>query len=221
MKHLTHFLLSGLLLAPLGAQSTADKRMYIRLGGAMSQNDLKAYLGDRAFNPIYEIGYDFNGPTETTGIGVYVSYLTAHGDPIEQYEGLRQALFGWRFGLDMRFRTPIKGLTPFVGLNVNYYDGIIIEGGRVASPDNVNTYYTITPGYWPESKAKIGMRVGAEYRITESWGVSIDGSVSTWLSKNITYNPNWVTGQRHYKGINPVAPSWINFAVQYRFNFFD
>jgi len=223
MKYLTHLMLAGLMLAPLSAQSVAEKRMYVRLGAAMSQNDLKAFLGDRAFNPIYEIGYDFNGPSETTGFSVYASYLTAHGDPIEKYEGLKQALFGWRYGVDMRFRTPIKGFTPFVGLNVNFYDGVVQVSGRVQSLDRYDTYYTIPTkkdaDFYPEGKAKIGMRLGAEYRITESWGVSIDASVSTWISKSFTYNPDWPTGQRYYRGINPVAPSWINFAVQYRFDF--
>jgi len=219
MKHVTFLLLLGAMLAPMSAQSVAEKRLYFRLGAAMSQNDLKAYLGDRAFNPIYEIGYDFNGPTETTGIGVYASYLTAHGDPIERYDGLKQALFGWRFGADLRFRTPIKGFTPFVGFSANFYDGVINQGGRVQDLDNFENYWVIPPGNWPEGRAKIGIRVGAEYRITESWGVSIDGSLSNWYSRsNTAASGPTFTGTRHYKGINPIAPSWINFAVQYRWN---
>ena len=231
MKHsvLTYLLLASLTL-PVGAQSMAEKRAYIRLGAAWSQNDLKAYLGDRAFNPIYEVGYDFPGYTETTSFGVYVSYLTAHGDPIakyagpavnhpnlnlpDDYEGLKQSLFGWRVGVDLRFRTPINGFTPFVGVNLNYYDGMRHTHGYIQEYDNKNNYYELLPGSWPAGRAKFGMRVGAEYRITEHWGVSIDGSVSSWHSRTVPDGS--VTGQRHYKGINPVAPSWINFAVQYR-----
>ena len=222
MKHTTYLLLLSSLLGPLSvlsAQSVAEKRAYVRLGAAWSQNDLKAYLGDRAFSPIYEVGYDFNGPTETTGIGLYVSYLTAHGDNIERYGGLRQRLFGWRVGSDLRFRTPIKGFTPFVGFSVNWYDGQRAEGGTVPDIDNFQNVWVLGPGNWPEGKAKLGMRVGAEYRITESWGISIDASVSNWYSKT-TSSPTHpsITGPRHYKGINPVAPSWINFAVQYRWS---
>jgi len=220
MKHTTYLLLLSSMLVPLSAlkaQSVAEKRAYVRLGAAMPQNDLKAFLGDRAYSPIYEVGYDFNGPNETTGIGVYVSYLTAHGDNIEHYGGLRQRIFGWRIGSDLRFRTPIKGFTPFVGFSVNWYDGQRAEGGRVQDLDNLENVWILEPGNWPEGKAKLGVRVGAEYRITENWGISIDGSLSNWYSRNPTVQSH-PTGPRHYKGINPVAPSWINFAVQYRWN---
>jgi len=229
MKYTTCFMLLGVLLVPLEAQSTAENRTYFRVGGAYSQNDLKAYLGDRAFNPIYEIGYDFNGPTETTGLGIYFSYLAAHGNHIERYKdpgdkdskGLKQALFGWRFGIDMRFRTPIKGLTPFGGFNVNWYDGIRTDGGAVPSADDYRLHFKIPAGKWPEGQAKLGVRWGVEYRITEQWGVSIDNSISHWLSKsNATGDPGQasMTGNRHYKGVNPVAPTWLSLSVQYRWN---
>jgi len=223
MKHAIHLLFSSLMMIPLSAlnaQSVSEKKAYFRLGAAMSQNDLKAYLGDRSYSPIYEIGYDFNGPTESTGFGVYASYLTGHGDPIEHYEGLRQVLFGWRFGVDMRFRTPVKGLTPFMGFSANFWDGQVRAGGVVTDKDNLNTKYEIPPRRWPESRPKIGVRFGIEYRINASWGVVVDSSASTWLSRNSAQlgTANIATGQRYYKGINPVSPSWINFAVQYRWN---
>ena len=222
MKYST-LLLLGALLAPLGAQSVAENRAYFRLGGAYSQNDLKAYLGDRAFNPIYEIGYDFHGPTAATGLALYASYLAAHGDPIEKHRGLKQALFGWRAGLDMRFRTPIKGFTPFAGFNVNWYDGLRTEYGEVQDNQAINTRYRLYPGGWGEGKAKMGFRFGAEYRITENWGVSIDNSVSYWMSKSNSGTPAQasLTGARYYKGINPVAPTWLNIAVQYRWNMWE
>ena len=224
MKHATHLLFAGLALASLSAlnalnaQSVAEKRAYFRLGAAMSQNDLKAYLGDRAYSPIYEIGYDIKGPTDSTAFGVYASYITAHGDPIEQYKGLRQVLFGWRFGVDMRFRTPIKGLTPFVGFSANFFDGQVRAAGFVQNVDNFEQEFTITPRSWPESRPKIGARAGLEYRVTESWGAVIDFSGATWLSKNSAVDPGFPTGARRYNGINPVSPNWVNFAVQYRWN---
>jgi hypothetical protein len=235
MKHSTRTLLLGALLAPaLGAQSVAENRMYFRLGGAYHLNDMKAYLGDRAFSPIYEIGCDLKGPTEATGFGLYVSYVTGHGDPIGAYrdwttnalgervdinDGLQQTLFGWRLGGDMRFRTPIGGLTLFAGFSANWWDGQRLEPGRVQNVDNVNQHYNITKGRWPEGKEKIGARIGAEYRITKNWGVSWDASVSSWLSRNNAYTgQETLTGTRAYKGINPVNPSWMNFAVQYRWS---
>ena|GEM_PF-2105667 len=233
MKRITLFLILVSLAIPLGAQSVAEKRAYFRLGAAWSQNDLKAFLGDRTFNPIYELGYDFPGISDTTGFAVYASYLTAHGDPIAKYkgpegispnrpdgyDGLRQAIFGWRVGVDMRFRTPIKGFTPFAGINVNWWDGMRITPGYVQEYDNKDNWYELLPGEWPAGTAKFGIRVGAEYRINENWGVSVDGSLSAWYSKQTADNSP--TGGRRYEGINPVAPSWINLAVQYRWSFWD
>lgn len=223
-------LLSSLALS-LCAQATAENRAYIRVGAAWNQNDLKAYLGDRAFSPIYEVGYDFAGFTETTAFSLYASYLTAHGDPIakykgpgtnpnlpEDYKGLEQSLFGWRAGVDLRFRTPIQGLTPFAGINLNWYDGTRHTIGYVQEWDNKLNYYELLPGSWPSGRQKFGMRIGVEYRFNDTWGMSIDGSVSHWYSKIVAEETPSVTGQRHYKGINPVAPSWINFAVQYRWS---
>jgi len=256
MKHSTCFLLlSGLLAPSLSAQSVAEHRTYFRLGGAYHMNDMKAYLGDRAFSPIYELGHDFKGPTESTGFGVYVSYITGHGDSMSQYryfkdfkkfdgpnglvdpgqpgavrgvepdylnDGMKQILFGWRFGADLRYRTPISGLTAFIGFSANWWDGRVLEPGTVRQYNNRDLYYEIPYGPWPDGQAKAGWRIGAEYRITDHWGVTWDTSISSWLSRNNNgRGQETLTGQYAYKGINPVNPSWMNFAVQYRWSLFN
>jgi hypothetical protein len=250
MKHSTSFLLLGALAASsltprLGAQSVAENRMYFRLGGAYHLSNLKAYMGDRAYSPIYEIGYDFKGPTETTGYGLYVSYLTGHGDPITRYsdfwadrndypifddddnfqyrnDGLKQVLYGWRLGLDLRYRTPISGLTLFAGFNANWWDGERLNAGRVQDQDDLDHWFPIPQGSWPEGKAKVGIRMGAEYRITKHWGISWDTSLSSWLQRDgESYGQDNLTGNKAYKGINPVQPSWMNFAIQYRWSAWD
>jgi len=221
MKYITYVSLLSALLMPLSAQSVAEKRAYARMGFAWSQNDLDAYLGGRTFNPVYEVGLDIPGYNETTGFAIYASYITAHGDPIEKYGGLQQALYGWRGGADIRFRTPIKGFTPFAGFNLNWWDGIRFQGGRIPDVDNINREIEIPAGTYTDGRVKYGMRVGAEYRINERWGVSIDGSLSAWISSNNSArNPSITGNTRHYKGVNPVNPSWINFAVQYRWDLF-
>jgi len=223
MKHTTCIFLLSALLLPAKAQSVAENRAYLRVGAAGSQNDLKAYLGDRAFNPIYEVGYNFHGPTETTGLAVYGSYLAAHGNPIVKYGGLKQALFSYRLGVDLHFRTPIKGFAPFAGFNVNWFDGLITQSGLVQDNQNKNNQFLILAGAWPEGQAKLGFRFGAEYRITKNWGVSIDNSITHWLSKSNDGNSGQasLTGARYYKGINPVAPTWLNIAVQYRWKIWE
>ena len=250
MKHTTCTLLLGALMASsLGAQSVAENRAYFRLGGAYNMNDMKAYLGDRTFSPIYEFGYDFKGPTETTGFGLYVSYITGHGDPMSKYrdvardpftgevefddddnpiytnDGMRQFLFGWRLGGDLRYRTPISGLTLFMGFNFSWWDGRRVEPGSVRDLDYLWDYYYLPAGgkgSWPDGKAKAGMRFGAEYRITKHWGITWDTSISSWMNRDAsTAGQETLTGTRAYKGINPVNPSWMNFAVQYRWSMFD
>jgi len=237
-------------MAPaLGAQSVAENRAYLRLGGAYHMNDMKAFLGNRTFSPVYEFGYDFKGPTETTGFGLYVSYITGHGNPMSRYRdiewyedgspvlddhddptytnnGMKQTLFGWRLGGDLRYRTPLRGLTLFMGFSANWWDGLRLEPGRVQHAENFNYsyYFTLPKGNWPEGKAKVGWRIGAEYRITDHWGVSWDTSVSSWLSRSgntSQIGQDTLTGTRAYKGINPVNPSWMNFAVQYRWSIWD
>ena len=252
MKYTTCVMLLCAALLPLGAQSTAENRAYFRVGGTYNQNDLKAYLGNRQGSPIYEIGWDFNGPTETTGLGVYFSYLAATGDPMKEYryftevestdmtkpnynvpkylnDGMKQSLYCWRMGFDMRFRTPIEGFTPFGGFNVNWFDGFRTMHGTVQAveeyrPGQANSKLQIPSGQYPEGQAKMGIRFGAEYRITKNWGVSIDQSVSYWMSRsnNGTAGQSWsLTGNRYYKGINPVAPTWVSFSVQYRWSPWD
>jgi len=249
MKHSTCFLLLGALMAPaLGAQSVAENRAYLRLGGAYHMNDMKAYLGDRTFSPVYEFGYDFKGPTESTGFGLYVSYITGHGDPMSKYKyfveyddedeysgrpipnylnnGMKQMLFGWRLGGDLRYRTPLKGLTLFMGFSANWWDGQRREPGTVQDIDDYENFYVLEAGSksrWPEGKAKVGWRIGAEYRITKNWGVCWDTSVSSWMSRDdsLGQGQQTLTSDRAYKGINPVNPSWMNFSVQYRWSMFD
>jgi hypothetical protein len=224
----------------------AENRAYFRLGGAYHLNDLKMYMGERTYSPVYEIGYDFKGPTESTGIGLYVSYFTGHGDPITQYrdfvvdprsdypifddndnfqyknDGLKQTLFGWRLGADLRYKSPLKGLTLFAGFNVNWWDGERFSDGRVRDIDDLDHYWPIPTGPWPEGKAKMGLRFGAEYRITKHWGISWDTSVASWMSRDgESQGHDTLTYNRAYKGINPVNPSWMNFAVQYRWSMFD
>jgi hypothetical protein len=254
MKYTTCVMLLCAALLPLGAQTTSENRAYFRVGGTYNQNDLKAYLGDRQGSPIYEIGYDFNGPTEHTGLGVYFSYLAATGDLMEQYryytrvdsdnqpiylnDGMKQNLFVWRLGFDMRFRTPIKGFTPYGGFNVNWYDGFRTVRGTVENyedwrtpgnpyvtvPSDAVALYQLPAGNYPEGQAKLGIRFGAEYRINKNWGVSIDQSVSHWMSRSNATNNSFqtsLTGNRYYKGVNPVAPTWVSFSVQYRWSIWN
>jgi len=233
MKHLTRFMLLSLLAAPLCAQSVSENRAYLRLGLANSQANLRAYLGGRAYSPIYEIGYDFKGPTEDVGFGLYASYLTAHGDPIKAHayysgfdgdgkpiyenDGLQQVLFAWRFGIDMRFRTPIQNLTGYAGASGTFFDGLRQTRATVQDYDYPDDPFMLDKGGYPEGKMKLGLRVGLEYRITKEWGVSLEGSLSSWLNRG-TDNPLTDYFYKPVDGINPVKPAWISVSAQYRFN---
>jgi hypothetical protein len=117
----------------------------------------------------------------------------------------------------MRFRTPIKNLTGYAGASANFYDGIRNTSARVPNYDQPNNPFTLEPGSYPEGKAKLGLRIGLEYRVTEEWGISLDGNLSSWLNRG-GLNP-LVSGLiKPVSGVNPVRPAWISVSAQYRFN---
>ena len=215
MSRIGAMLLAGGMV--LQAQAVAERPAYARVSAVLPSGDLKAYLGDKPLAYSFEVGYDIQGPDEHAALGLYSSYLIANGKAIGKYGGLRQSLYGWRVGADVRFKTPIQGLTPFLGLSMTAYNGVRDEGGLVPNYDVPSKPFQVGTGRYPERKGKFGARVGLEYRLNEAWGVVLDYSFSEWVSdfQLNSYMP--MTGTRVVDGVNPVHPSWVALSVQYRF----
>ncbi len=218
MNRVGALFLSGLAALALQGQSTADHPVYVRLSAVMPMGDLKAYLGDKTLVHAFEVGHDFKGPDDWAGLGLYATYLVANGSPITKYQGLKQSLYGWRVGGDVRFKTPVAGLTPFLGVSITAYDGKIDKGGVVPNYDTPSQPFQVPAGPYPEGKGKFGGRLGVEYRINKEWGLALDYSFSEWRSdfRLGTYTP--ITGHRVVNGLNPVNPSWIALSAQYRWS---
>ncbi len=218
MRRVGALILSGFAGLALQAQTVADFPAYFRASAVKPMSDLRAYLGGQDLVYAYELGYDFHGPDAWAGLGIYVTYLVANGSPISTYQGLTQSVYGWRVGGDVRFHTPIKGLTPFIGFSVTAYDGKVNRGGVVPNYDTPSQPYVVPAAPYPEGKGKFGGRVGVEYRINKEWGVALDYSFSEWRSDFQLGGYTPVTGQRVVNGLNPVNPSWIALSAQYRFS---
>lgn len=220
MKKLAALILAGCALPAVQAQSAAEKPAYVRLTAVRPMGDLYAYLGQKPLATAFEFGYDFSGPDDLAGLGVYVTRLQASGQAMDKYQGLTQTLNAWRLGGDVRFKTPVQGLTPYLGLSLSFYEGKRTTGGVVPNFDTPATPWIVAPGDYPEkNKAKFGGRLGVEYRFNAAWGMSVDYNFSEWKSEYRlgTFTP--ITGHRHTDGINPINPSWIGVSAQYRWSF--
>lgn len=209
-------LLAGSLSA--AAQSVAERPAYARFSLVHPMDNFRAYLG--AKTPVFalELGYDFAGPDDWVGIGAHLTYLSASGKAIERYGGLTQSFKGFRLGGDLRFKTSVPGLTPFLGLHVSSYRGTRDTAGTLPNYDAPTTPYQVAAGSYPETELKFGARAGIEYRFNSAWGICIDYSFSEWRSdyRLDSYTP--ASGPRTMDGVNPLNPSWIAASVQYRFS---
>lgn len=194
----------------------AEQPTYVRLGALSSQGDLRAYAGGKAMGYGLEIGHNLGVPgAEIIGLDVFAGFMKINGDPSGTFGGLKQNLQAWRLGTDIRFSTPLEGLTPYAGINMNYFQGKRLNGGSVKTYDGT---FSIDAGNYGERKGKFGYRIGLEYRINRSWGVSLDFSQSEWFDDYAQGDHEPMTGERAVKGLNPINPSWLSFSVQYRFD---
>ncbi len=205
--------LAGLAVCALPVR--AEQPDYLRLSALSTQGDLRAYAGGKAFGHGFEVGHGLNVPgSEVIGLGVFAGFLKVTGDASAPMGGLRQSLEAWRVGGDVRFATPLEGLTPYAGINLNYFSGKRLNSGSILTYDG---RYAITPGPYGERGAKFGFRIGLEYRFNRAWGASVDFNHSEWYDDYAKGDHEPMTGDRGVKGLNPINPSWLAFSVQYRF----
>lgn len=209
----------ALVLAPLAASTilaAAEAPDYFRVSVLSTQGDLRAYAGGKAFGHGFEIGHTLPLPgSDVIGMAVFAGFMKVNGDASSRFGGLKQSLQAWRFGADFRFATPLPALTPYVGFNVNFFDGKRLNAGSVNTYDGT---YALDPGPYAEGKAKLGFRLGLEYRFNERWGASVDYNHSEWYNDFAKGDHIPMSGERPITGLNPINPSWLAFSVQYRFN---
>ncbi len=212
------FGLVGLMASAAFGQEV--KPFYIKGTSVITQGDLRAYAGGKSTGYAIECGYDFHRGQDLIGYSIFAAYQRVNGDvnhnlvPVDT-QGHRAALetkFGvdtWRCGVDLRFTTPVKGLTPFAGLNANFHKGFWSNNSPVLGPS----------GTLPDHKAKFGARIGVEYLFLKDWAATVEYDATEWRSGAHEYvDPVTQTTVRRGKGYNPVNPSWLGVSVSYRFN---
>ncbi len=218
MKRIGSYLLTGLVAASGFAQD-AGRPVYFKASHLTTFEDWRAYNGGKSFGWGFEMGYDFTKPADLASLSVFAGMVRSLGDvrhevyqtPSGTYDQIGTAfnLTGWRLGADVRFATPWKGVTPYLGLNVNWWKGDRVSNSPVLGPK----------GPFADAQAKLGVRAGVEYRINPSWAVSAEYNLSEWRSNAKDTNANG-TKEANLKiaGYNPMSPTWMALSVHYRWD---
>jgi len=190
------------LMTPLAVAADAQEHpFYGRVGMLATQGDWRAWNAGSVQGQAFELGYTAPADGDFITYGLWAGHVRSVGDK-RQDLGTSLTLSAWRAGADLVFLTPVEGLRAYAGLNLNCWNG-------KWNQDNATLG---TKGEFSDSKGKLGLRLGVEYRITKEWGATLDYSAAEYRSS-----------QRFSKypvqGLNPVNPSWITLSVQYRFSY--
>lgn len=203
MRKLTTLLVLGAAAVGLGA-GEAEKPFYGRVSALFSQGDLRQFLGGQSLGYGFEAGYDWTKPEDLIGLSLYGGYVRWNGDYHTDLD-VTQQMTAWKAGIDLRFNTPVKGLQPYAGLGLAFFNGTRVSDSSVLGD----------AGPYPDTNAKFGIRLGVEYKITPAWAVAVDYNAFEWRS-DIN---NELGAAYQVPGYNPVNPSWLGVSVQYRFDF--
>lgn len=218
MKRICSYLLTGLVAASGFAQD-AGRPLYFKATHITTFEDWRAYSGGKTFAWGFELGYDFSKPGDLASLSAYAGMVRSLGDvrreiyqnPSGSNAPLDTAfnLTGWRTGVDVRFETPWKGVTPYLGLNLNWWRGDRVSDSPVLGPK----------GPFQDAETKFGVRAGVEYQINPAWAVSVEYNLSEWRSNAKDTNPNG-SKEANLKiaGYNPMSPTWMALSVHYRWN---
>ena len=203
MKH-ARYLLVGLMATSVYAQDPKPQPLYLGATYVMNQGDLLKYAGGKKMSYAWEFGYEILPPEEGIGINAYARYMRTFGDrrygPGFPAGGVCLNLDTWTGGIDLTFGTPVKGLIPYAGFNLNYFDGS--KSDAFGSPK-----YTFgDPGPKP------GVRFGVQYKFNRSWSGNVDYNFAEWREVK---NPP----EARLQGVNPMNPSWVGFTVRYNFGY--
>lgn len=199
---LAPYMLAGLLAVSASAQDPQPKPLYLGATYVINEGDLRQYAGGKDKSFAFEMGYELIPSDEGIGASVYARYMRTFGNrrfgtgfPAG---GVKLNLDAWTAGLDLTFATPIKGLVPYAGVNLNYWDGSKSDAFLV-------------PKYsFEDAKAKAGVRIGLKYEITSSWVAAVDYNFAEWRSART---------EARIPGVNPMNPSWVGLTIRYNFSY--
>ena len=203
---LARYLLAGLAAVSAFAQDAKPKPLYAGVTYVINEGDLRKYAGGKPWSYAFEFGYEVIPSEEGIGTNIYGRYMRTFGDArypsptlnVFPVNGVKLQLDTVTVGLDLTFATPIKGLVPYAGLNLNYYDG-------------TKTASFLAPKYsFEDSKAKAGVRLGVQYKFNASWSAAVDYNFTEWRSART---------EARIPGVNPMNPSWVGLTARYNFSY--
>jgi len=202
MKTLRTLILVAGVASALSAQESSAWRGF-SLGATVGLN----YADSRAFTNRTEswggeATLDLMNNKDVINARVFVGTLRSVGKDRPDL-GTAFNLQGWRSGVDLTFNTPITPLKAYAGVNFNWWTG------DSKNPTNLPVGGTGKPVVsFTDGAAKLGWRLGAEYRVTKAFAVSADFNVSEWRHDN-------KVNTRPIKGLNPVNPTWAGITLRY------
>ncbi|MDR2696934.1 MAG: porin family protein [Holophagales bacterium] len=216
-------LMLGAALATASAQGTDGGPFYVKASITAPFAETKVFLGDKSNGWGFEGGYDFAMPDSFSFISPWFAYSRFVGNTRTDFDpaitlDLPSPAFGldvYQIGVNFKYQTPIKGLRPWIGVSVNWFDGNQITDGYAPGEFDLNgDPETKAHGLW-NNHPKIGLRVGMDYFITSYLSAHIQFDASHWIS-------DWereVPGQDTLRvpGLNPMNPSWFSVSVGYHF----
>jgi hypothetical protein len=230
IKNVLSTLVLGTATLGLVAQENETSPLYVGLTAGFSQADLRAYQGGKSNGYSVELGYDFTKPDNFVGIRLYTRYSRWTGDYSERLD-ITQDLISYGTGLEFSFHTPIRGLRPYVGAGMTWWDGKrVSDSSYLGYLQAVNIYREdpdsdfaknniILAGPHPEGQGKLGVRFGVNYLITKQFAVSLDYNFFQWLNINPETAPEDIVVSNYpIKGYNRVNPSWLGLTLKYHFD---
>ncbi|MDR2560778.1 MAG: hypothetical protein LBC63_03280 [Holophagales bacterium] len=216
IKNIAATIALGAASIGLAAQDSDAKPLYVGFTAGFSQTDLRYYQGGKVLGQCYELGYDGTKPDSFTALRIYARYSRWTGDYIERLD-VTQDLISYGAGLDFTFRTPVRGLRPYTGVMLTFWDGKRVTdseylGYMLDEPNDI-----LLAGPRPEGQGKLGYRLGVSYNVWRDVSISLDFNQSQWLNESPYTNDNVISYYK-VKGYNRVHPSWIGLTIKYNFS---
>ncbi|MCL1892957.1 MAG: porin family protein [Holophagaceae bacterium] len=223
-KFTKSLLMLGAVLVTANAQDT-DKAWYLKANLTLPFAETKDYLGGKSNGWGFEGGYDFGLPDDFSFITPWVAYSRFVGNVRKDYPesillGLEPAALGldvYQIGLNFKYQTNLTGLRLWAGISVNWFDGNQITAGYTPGElDPADNPRTDAHGFG-ENKAKLGLRIGADYHFTSEWSAHLSFDASAWRSDPDRYVPGALGNRTGVHALNPMRPSWFAISVGYHF----
>jgi hypothetical protein len=201
-----HRVLMGTLLVSCATFSRASEGQKYFVGGAIAnvQGSIRTLTNN-------SMGYNINGGMEFAfqekldlRVSAAINFL-----PGKSHDGLNFGLRGYQIATDLVFATPLEHLDLVLGMSAQRWQYQLTIEDNVQNPYVSNTTGAVV---WPESKSytfvpgtKLGLRIGAEYKITPH--------VLTELLIQQTELGS-MNGDPSFYNKNP---SWVQLGVKYTF----